>query len=419
MKKVIYQFGVGVFILIILISTACATISSQSLHDMTNTSLTKYITAKTEYIQSNDFYENAKQDWLAARTIYLQSKSTEDLAYAYRKANTYLLGAKRILVDHIEKVSTRVEGDLNLFDNEKQRILDELISYQKWLNEKENIITAANTRTDLTNVAEIVRNKWQDIKQATKKITGQIINAKINRLIEKAENAAVKIERVIHRLNETGYDTSALETWLEDFYEKISLTKQKYHAAKEKYSEVASINDYNRVLDSANNFILNARRYLKNAYQTLREIVKELKRYNNKDITVRGTGTLIAEGNGIAYITGSGKVELSGENGTLTVTDNSSDVEITVSGFGEKTELEQNKWQYVGSGSATIVGTNIIVELKGENIHLIAEGTGFATLTGSGTCSIYKRLHDENSARCITNAWKEEGRTLSISVEGV
>ena len=59
----------------------------------------------------------------------------------------------------------------------------------------------------------------------------------------------------------------------------------------------------------------------------------------------------------------------------------------------------------------------MIIELDGINIHLTAEGTGSAMLTGSGTYSIYKRSSDRNSV-CVVQNWSADGTTISLAVAG-
>jgi hypothetical protein len=416
MNNKIFKIEAGVVVALFLVTTTSVAFSPQSLHDMNQAARDRYNTVTTEYQQTSEFYENAKQDWLTARTRYRQSKNTEDLTDALEKANLYVVETARRLAGHLERVRAYVEGESNLGDREKQKILDRLNSFITWLEEKQQVIPAATTRTALTEVAITVRTKWQEITRATKRITGQLMNAKIWNLIERAEAVAAKIERILHRLHERGRDVATVEAWLGDFYEKIDVAKQKYHAAREKYAEVTDLRDADQFIKEGKAFLIEAKRYLKNAYIILREIVKELKN-RGKEITVSGTGTLVAEGDGEIYIAGSGTVELSGEQGILTVTNSSGNMTITVTGFRDKIEIGTNKWQYNGTGSATVSGADFIVELSGENIHLTAEGTGSATFTGTGSYTLYKRLPGERSVY-VADSWAEEGATIALSGEG-
>ena len=119
MKNKLLKIGAGLVIILFLVSTTSATISPQSLSDMSNTARDRYITAKTEYQQTTNLYETAKQDWLTARDRYKQSNNIQDLTVALEKANLFLLEVKRKLINHLERVSAYVEGEQNLEDIEK------------------------------------------------------------------------------------------------------------------------------------------------------------------------------------------------------------------------------------------------------------------------------------------------------------
>jgi len=396
--------GVGVVLLLVLcIGVAYA----QPLKEWNEAAIQKYNNAKAEYLKIKGFYEDAREDWLTARNKYMQYKNSENLENALEKGKDYLLKADQTLVKYLEMISAYVEGEPSLSDTERENILNELDSYITWLEQKQPEIEDATTKKELVEIAETVRNKWMEIRPTTKRIVGQIMNAKVLWLINKAETASDKVDNTIEKLKEQGKDTTALEAWLEDFNTKIDLAKQKHQAAKEKYAEIKDVKDADELLRQGDEFVREANQYLKSAYKDLKEIVKELRKYRSGEVTVSGTGRLTAEGDGKAYLSGNATIEISG-SGVLTVTDNYGDMEISVSGFGNKTEIEPNKWQYTGVGSAHIVGSDITVELEGQNIDLTAEGTGTATLTGTGTYEVCGK-------KCIQSEWSATGVSIEIS----
>jgi HAMP domain-containing protein len=416
MKNIVCKIGAGLVISLFLVSTISAA-DVRSLDFWDEKAREKYNNAKAEYQKTTEAYDSARQDWLKARNKYRLYKSAENLTDALNKAIKHLLEANKRLVAYIKMVIAYVEGKPGLEDAEREAILNELNSFVTWLEGHQDEIEQATRKDELVNLAKSVRDKWQEIKQAAKRIAGQMINVKVGWLISQAEKVSARIEKVIQKLEERGEDVTALKTWLEDFDEKVELAKQKYEAAKEKYAEAKNLKDADRLIQEGKAFVTEAKRYLKSAYRTLKEIVKELKRYKTGEVTLRGTGTLIAEGDGSAYIAGSGKVDLSGENGTLIVTDVSGDMTINVTGFGNKTELEPNKWQYTGTGSANMAGSDIVVEIEGKNIYLTAEGSGSATLKGTGSYTIYKRRPGATPV-CISKNWTTEGITVTLSVGG-
>ncbi|MFQ5400665.1 MAG: hypothetical protein ACE5E7_13850 [Anaerolineae bacterium] len=114
-----------------------------------------------------------------------------------------------------------------------------------------------------------------------------------------------------------------------------------------------------------------------------------------------GSGTLIADGDGLAGIRGNGEVSISG-NGILWIRDDAGDAEIEVSGNGHKVELPSGWIRYTGfDGEAEVHGSRITVALSGVNIHLEATGSGKFVLRGSGTYSV------ESDGETITGVWPD------------
>ena len=102
------------------------------------------------------------------------------------------------------------------------------------------------------------------------------------------------------------------------------------------------------------------------------------------EVTLDGTGKLLARGYGNVSITLNGTVDMMCKRGVLVVTDNYGDVEITATGFGYRKELGEHRWLYRGTGSIVITGSDILVELHAQNGALTAKGTGSARLNGTG-----------------------------------
>jgi len=99
---------------------------------------------------------------------------------------------------------------------------------------------------------------------------------------------------------------------------------------------------------------------------------------------IQGKGSLEAWGDGIAGVHGRGAVTVTGR-GILWIKDIAGDAEWTISGTGEKRVFESGWIEYLGfDGDLEMTGSNIIVVLSGNNIHLTATGKGKAILWGEG-----------------------------------
>ncbi len=117
-----------------------------------------------------------------------------------------------------------------------------------------------------------------------------------------------------------------------------------------------------------------------------------------------GTGTLVAQGDGLAGLRGGGQVTISGR-GVLYIKDSGGDAVIQVSGNGIRTELPSGWIRYAGfDGEAQVRGSAITVALSGVNIHLRATGHGRFALWGTGTYEV----------NGITGVWTERGQVLEL-----
>ncbi len=113
-------------------------------------------------------------------------------------------------------------------------------------------------------------------------------------------------------------------------------------------------------------------------------------------VELEGSGTVHAEGSGVATIQGHGQVWAGGCPAsavacTLAVHDNANPGEnpvVRIQGYGWM--QKRGDWYiYHGfDGSALVAGEDITVRLAGHHISLTASGTGQATLRGRGTYSV-------------------------------
>jgi hypothetical protein len=100
--------------------------------------------------------------------------------------------------------------------------------------------------------------------------------------------------------------------------------------------------------------------------------------------TGSGSGTLTAQGKGVAWVRGNGTFTVSG-TGVLRFRDWGGDAQVTVN--GTQRNAFNGRWNRYGGfrGTATITGTDVMIELIGTNISLNATGTGNYGLRGQGT----------------------------------
>jgi len=372
-----------------------------------------YEEAYGKYIENLQAFQAAHNDWLGARATFLdarlgwrQNRTQANLANLLAKSKTALLKADNMMIKRLQVLRVRVEATRGLSDNEKVTIYAEIDADISWLQAKQAEIQAAENEQVLRSIASTIGDYWRNVRVRIKYIAGQILSAWADALVQKAEAFAGRVEARIENLKDQGVDTSALEAWLADYNSKLALAEQKYDAAKDKFSQISSEADADQLFRDGVAFIKEGNSYLRDAFKALRDIVSDM-RNRGHTVTLSGSGTLVAQGNGRAYISGTGTVDVKASiQGTMLVSPNA---EVTTTGEGTKTVLDNNWVQYQGYGSATVTGTDIVVAIDGNGIDIVASGTGTATLTGNGTY----RTYGEN--RYVDGNWTAAGVTATLA----
>ena len=88
-------------------------------------------------------------------------------------------------------------------------------------------------------------------------------------------------------------------------------------------------------------------------------------------VAAEGSGTLTAQGKGVAWVRGNSTFTVSGSS-VLRFRDWGSDAQVTV--VGKQRNVFKGRWNRLGGfrGTATITGTDVMIELTGVNVMLNA-----------------------------------------------
>jgi tetratricopeptide (TPR) repeat protein len=372
----------------------------------------KYKKARAEYTEAVKIYKNARSDYRAAMHKFKKSKKAEDSKAALNKGKAFLLRADTAMIMYLKMLRTKVDKSRGFDEEKKQGILKEIDGYTSWLENRQEEIDKANNLEDLKAAARSIREKWGEIRWAARRISGEILTFKIDTILSRAEALAEKVETKIPELQDQGVDTVELEGRLSDFHSKIELAKEKNAEAKEKFRDISSIKDANKLFREGHVLVKEANNYIREAYKDLKMIIKAYKRHTKRKVEVNGTGRLTAHGDGKAYLKGNGTITVSILEGAMIVSKNAT---VETSATGNRTELGDGEMKYQGFEKATIRGEQITLRISGKGIDLVAEGTGKVRLTGKGTYTVcgYKCLKGE--AEDKTGNWTAGGVRIIIA----
>ncbi len=333
--------------------------------------------------KAKQMVENAKMRYEKAREMYmkLRARGLRD-PETFRYAKQYVYFGVDYIERWLERLMVQVQN-ANMGEDQKERLMVRIENCLMALNESKNAVNSSTTPEELRNAVKDLNNIWNEIRIEIKSIAGQIAVAKLEVIVSKTEDVALKLEGEIEELNGTGVDVTKLNELLNDCLEKLDLARQKLEEANEKFEDMLNATNPNELYVEGRDLLKEARDLIRDAFADIREICYEIQHLRvGHHFFGNETGELLVVGSGTAEINFTG-VAVIHADGNVTISPAAS--VVTVVGFegGVKDGVEELS----GHGKAVIRGENITVKIDGEFMRIFVKGKGTVTLSGEG---IYK-----------------------------
>jgi len=330
---------------------------------------------------------DAKNSYKVAKQNYLKNKNT---GLALGHAKTMMQSGSKFVLSWLDRIELKVLETDGMDDDTKVSIIDRINEYREGIQELEEKMNNTSDISELRELSKEINDYWKEIKLFITSVTYQLSIAKLNVIIANSEEVELRIQEKITELQKAGEDTTKLEELLSKYQENIEMAEEKIDEANDILSAANSIADINE----GRRLILEATKYIKDAFKDIRGLINEYKRYRiQSGMVLMGnqTGELYAKGDGYIEIEGSGVVVAKG-NGTITVTPETA--VISSVGNGKKA-INNNTVSIEGRETVTVRGEDIEVIIEGTDLQVFAKGTGSAYLEGEGTYKV-KKLPGDN-----------------------
>ncbi|MEM2878763.1 MAG: hypothetical protein QXG10_04405 [Candidatus Hadarchaeales archaeon] len=397
---------IGAIAMLVLVATAAVPAVGADTYEEARI---RYLTERAELLQQISTWETARAGFLQAVSNWRGNRTESNLNQVMQAAKSSVAAMGDVMIQYMEMLKIRIEATRGLSDEEKTEFCDEIDGYVDALEGMKISVQNAGNAQEIRTTTRALWNHWLQIRVRLKYITGRVLIADAEAALWRVQAFAARIEAKIAELQENGVDTSALESWLAELNSRLETAEQRIENAKSKVEEITDNITFLQMFAAADAYIRDAIRYLREALRNLQEIIFEMIS-GGHTVTVSGSGTLVAWGNGSAHISVTGAVHVRARiEGTMIV---SPDANVVTSGTGTRTELENGWVQYEGYGGAVVTGNEITVDISGTGIRLVVCGTGTATLTGTGGFRTYgvSRYEAEN--------WNAEGYTVDLETGG-
>jgi hypothetical protein len=160
---------------------------------------------------------------------------------------------------------------------EKTIAVDEKI---KLLEAEKAEIANASSQEELLIVVRYVRGVWNNAEKTSLESTGQTVSDKIGEFIEKSKNLSEKLGTKVDNLNETGVNTTDLDTKLASYNFYINSSKENKETADAIYS---GENITREDMEKANSYLRQSLSDINTASNIIRQILNELKEYKTEN----------------------------------------------------------------------------------------------------------------------------------------
>jgi len=178
----------------------------------------------------------------------------------------------------IMKARTESNSDNGRGVKEKIRTIDMEIS---WLESQKKDLEKIKDVKQLRQMVKEIKQHWQRARVQAKLMFGEAALERFDEVLVRLENTGVKIKVIINDFKDKGIDVSRVEELYNNFEAQLEVVRTDYKAAKMEYDLAAKNGDEVKA-KAVRTSLKQASQQMREAYQTLRLIIKELKTLQNR-----------------------------------------------------------------------------------------------------------------------------------------
>ncbi|HJH32813.1 MAG TPA: hypothetical protein C5S50_11745 [Methanosarcinaceae archaeon] len=346
----------------------------------------QYRSAKERMATVRNNYSDAQKDYKDLKIKINNKKVSADSEEVIGATRAYMNQTIEYMVTHLRTVQENIENTGG--DSGGSEIIE---GYIEQLEQQKMNVGSAQTKQELENTAKEIRNILKDAEKRAKYFAGKSVNNRLNNFLVKSGSLSLRLEDEIKRLNAAGENTEELEEMLAEYNELIGEAKQNQKHARDTFQ-----NQNDDAVNEARQYMHQATGSIHEANCILKDIFNELKSYRHGFAVLDGNGTLTAEGNGTAVLSGDLTLNITATDAELVIKDLAGDSNITIS--GDYVEINADSEDYDNcamiyhnfTGTVHITGSRLTIMLHGNDVNFTAEGKGSVILSGTGIYKVEK-----------------------------
>ncbi len=247
---------------------------------------------KEEFQLQKREYQTAKENFLKIKSRILSGELDPNSEEALKATKIYLSSSINYMISHLSNVKRSMEyskgteteylngtetEDLNSTETEEKIIA--MYEKIKLLESEKAEVVNASSQKELLSTVRSVSEIWNDAQKISLAGSGEIVSEKIEEFLEKSRTLSEKLDVTLEKMNETGVETSDLETKLTSYNSYLTSAQEKKENADSIYE---SENVTRENMEMANNQLRQSINDINKANKILKELFDKLKIYETE-----------------------------------------------------------------------------------------------------------------------------------------
>jgi len=247
----------------------------------------KRILVEQKIIKEEERFQIAEQNLLKLKKeldteialLKLAQEKNDEKAVKEHSKN-YLLRAADAIINHLEKIKSRVQQSQNIGEEEALGLVRDINLKIRDLEDIKSNAEDAEAKEEIRWAAKTINAAWKRIRIKSEFYVSILVNRKIQETIERSEQLEKKMESILTELEEKDNDIKNLEEQLTKFSVRIDEARIKFRLSQEKFREAQFTGikkDLEMLIIEAKSLSKEARALLKDSHNIIKEIIKEIR----------------------------------------------------------------------------------------------------------------------------------------------
>ena len=239
------------------------------------------------YNQVKERYNVAAREWNGASDDFKEVRekikrydnlNSDDQERVMERTREFLDKTIERMELHLEIMKSWAER-IDITEERRELILEDIEEKKSELEDYKSRIESSEDLDSLRDLAKEIRDAWKGFNPDAKRISGELLTAKVGDIIEDSEELSISLQEKLEDLDQSAEEVIQMQELLDDFNTNLDLAKEQYGLAQSAYEGIEDVADADQLFKETKEFVFAARDYLKEAHKSLRELVITYREY--------------------------------------------------------------------------------------------------------------------------------------------